>query len=57
VNHLGAEDGTVVDVTREFMPAGQGVGAIGSLVPASELVEAMVREAERTIERIAAVRR
>jgi enoyl-[acyl-carrier protein] reductase II len=57
VNHLGAEDGTVVDVAREFMPAGQGVGAIDSLVPAGELVEAMVREAERTMERIAAVRR
>ncbi len=57
VNHLGAEDGTVVDVAREFMPAGQGVGAIDSLVPAGELVAAMVREAERTMERIAAVRR
>ncbi len=57
VNHLGAQDGTVVDVAREFMPAGQGVGAIDALIPAGELVAAMVREAERTMERIAAVRR
>ncbi|MFZ4720965.1 MAG: NAD(P)H-dependent flavin oxidoreductase [Ilumatobacteraceae bacterium] len=57
VNHLGAPSGTEVDVSREFMPAGQGVGAIGALVPAAELVEQMVREAERTIERVAAVRR
>jgi enoyl-[acyl-carrier protein] reductase II len=57
VNHLGAEDGTVVDVSKEFMPAGQGVGAITELVPAGELVAAIVRDAERTLEQIAAVRR
>lgn len=57
VNHLGAEDGTVVDVSKEFMPAGQGVGAITELVPAGDLVAAMVRDAERTLEQIAAVRR
>ncbi len=57
VNHLGAEDGTVVDVSREFMPAGQGVGAITELVAAGDIVASMVREAERTLERIAAVRR
>jgi enoyl-[acyl-carrier protein] reductase II len=57
VNHLGAADGTVVDVSREFMPAGQGVGAITGLVAAGDLVRSMVAEAERTIERIAATRR
>jgi enoyl-[acyl-carrier protein] reductase II len=57
VNHLGAEDGTVVDVSKEFMPAGQGVGAITELVPAGELVAAIVRDAERTLEQIVAVRR
>lgn len=57
VNHLGAPDGTAVDVSREFMPAGQGVGAIDELVPAATLVQSMVDEAERTLERIAAVRR
>jgi enoyl-[acyl-carrier protein] reductase II len=57
-NHLGCDsDEPGVDPDREFMPAGQGVGAIGALVPAAELVEQMVREAERTIERVAAVRR
>jgi len=57
VNHLGAEDGTVVDVSKEFMPAGQGVGAITELVPAGDLVASIVRDAERTLEQIAAVRR
>jgi len=56
-NHLGAPTGTKVDVEREFMPCGQGVGAIDELVPAAELVQRVVAEAERTLERIAAVRR
>ncbi|MGH8922900.1 MAG: NAD(P)H-dependent flavin oxidoreductase, partial [Actinomycetes bacterium] len=50
-NHLGAADGTTVDVDREFMPAGQGVGAIHDLVPAGELVARMVAEAEDAIAR------
>src|SRR4051812_18993681 len=32
-NHLGFPDGTEVDAAREFMPCGQGVGAIESLIP------------------------
>ena len=39
------------------MPCGQGVGAIDELVPAGDLVAQMVAEAERTIDRLAAVRR
>ena len=57
-NHLGAPDGTEVDVRREFMPAGQGAGAIDSLVPAGDLVRTMVADAERTLSalgRLAAV--
>jgi enoyl-[acyl-carrier protein] reductase II len=57
VNHLGAADGTEVDVSKEFMPCGQGVGGIDSLIPAAELVQRMLDEAERTIDRIASVRR
>lgn len=57
VNNLGAPEGTQVDVRREFMPCGQGVGAIDALVPAGEIVRSMVAEAERVIERISAVRR
>lgn len=56
VNHLGAPDGTEVDVEREFMPCGQGVGAIDELVPAGDLVRRMVAEAEQVIERVAATR-
>jgi enoyl-[acyl-carrier protein] reductase II len=45
-NHLGAADGTEVDVSREFFPAGQGVGAIDSLVPAGDLVRQIVHDAQ-----------
>jgi enoyl-[acyl-carrier protein] reductase II len=57
VNHLGFPSGTAVDVEREFMPCGQGVGAITGLVPAGELVATMMREAEEMIDRLAAIRR
>jgi enoyl-[acyl-carrier protein] reductase II len=55
-NHLGAPDGTDVDVDREFMPCGQGVGAIHDLVPAAALVQQMLDEAERAIDRIIGLR-
>lgn len=48
-NHLGAPSDTVVDVNREFMPCGQGVGAINSLVPAGQIVRDIVAEAERIL--------
>jgi enoyl-[acyl-carrier protein] reductase II len=57
VNHLGAPTGTLVDVSKEFMPCGQGVGAMTELVPAAELVQRMLAEAERTIDRLTSVRR
>ena len=56
-NHLGAATGTVVEVRREFMPCGQGVGGFDQLEPAGELVRRMVAEAEAMIERVAALRR
>ena len=49
-NHLGASSDTIVDTSIEFMPAGQGVGAIESLVPAAEVVRTMVTEAEAIID-------
>ena len=57
VNHLGYPTGTAVDANKEFMPAGQGVGAIEGLVPAGEIVRRMVAEAEAVIERVAGLRR
>jgi enoyl-[acyl-carrier protein] reductase II len=52
VNHLGAPDDTDVDLAREFMPAGQGVGAITTLIPAAQLVQQMLDEAEQAIARL-----
>ena len=54
--HLGAPSGTDVDLKREFMPAGQGVGGIHELVPAGELVLRFVREAEEALDRVAKLR-
>ncbi len=56
VNHLGWPDGTEVDVRQEFDPCGQGVGAIGELEHAGDLVTRMVAEADATIDRLLAVR-
>lgn len=56
-NHLGADESAEgVDPDREFMPAGQGIGAIEELVPAGDLVRRFVSEAEATLERVAALR-
>jgi enoyl-[acyl-carrier protein] reductase II len=43
---------TEVDPDREFCPAGQGAGAIDELVPAGDLVERFVAEAEAALGRI-----
>ena len=48
-NHMGAPPEVEVDPKREFMPAGQGVGAVRELVPAGDLVLQIVREAERVV--------
>ena len=48
--HLGANERTDgVDPDREVFPAGQGVGAIHELVPAGELVQRFVTEAEAAL--------
>ena len=56
-NHMGAPPDVEVDPKREFMPAGQGVGAVRELVPAGDLVRQIVAEAERVIDAMNAVRR
>jgi len=56
-NHLGGDESTDgVDPEREFMPAGQGIGAIDELVPAGELVGRFVTEAEAALDRITTFR-
>ena len=54
VAHLGDHGGQPVDLRREFMPCGQGVGAIDGLIPAGDLVVQMVAEAERALSRASA---
>ena len=56
-NHMGDPPETEIDVTREFMPAGQGVGAIHELIPAGELVRRILSEAEIAMDAIQRVRR
>jgi enoyl-[acyl-carrier protein] reductase II len=52
-NHLGGDESTEgVNLEREFFPAGQGVGAIDSLVPAGELVARFVDEAEAVLAKL-----
>ena len=54
--HLGGDEQSLgVDPDREGYPAGQAVGAIGSLTPAGDLVRSIVSEAEATIARIDAL--
>ena len=55
-NHLGGDENTQVDPEREFMPAGQGVGAIDELIPAGELVRRFVTEAEEALDRLESLR-
>ena len=56
--HLGGDESTPgVDPDREGYPAGQAVGAIDALVPAGEIVAAMVSEATAALERAAAATR
>ena len=56
-NHLGGDETSEgVDPDREFMPAGQGIGAIHELVPAVELVTRFVSEAEAALSRADAAR-
>ena len=52
VNHLGYPSGTQVDTSREFYPAGQGAGAVNSLVPAGDLVQDIVTQAEKILSQL-----
>ena len=55
-NHLGPSDGVTADLTKEFMPAGQGAGAITGLIPAATLVQQIMDEAEQVLSRMSGLR-
>ena len=51
--HLGGDESTPgVDPAEEGYPAGQAVGAIDALIPAGEIVTAMVADAEAILGRL-----
>lgn len=57
VFHLGGDEATPdINPDKEFFPAGQGVGAIHELVPAGELVERFVADAEAALSRLTSAR-
>ncbi len=49
-------DGTDVDPARECYPSGQGVGGIEAVVPAGELVDRLMVEAEAALDRVGRLR-
>ena len=51
--HLGGDQDTAgVDPSKECYPAGQGVGGMNELVPAGELVQRFVHQAEEALARV-----
>lgn len=51
--HLGAEPDTAgIDRDKECFAAGQGLGGIGEIVPAAEVVSRFIEDAEREIGRL-----
>jgi enoyl-[acyl-carrier protein] reductase II len=55
VMYFAREEGT--DPGRTCMPAGQGIGGIGEILPAKAIVERVLAEAADTISRLEALRR
>ncbi|MGH9046141.1 MAG: NAD(P)H-dependent flavin oxidoreductase [Acidimicrobiales bacterium] len=51
--HLGGDESTTgIDATKEGYPTGQGVGGIEELVPAGELVDRFIADAQRALGRL-----
>jgi enoyl-[acyl-carrier protein] reductase II len=56
-NHLGLDDSFEdIDPNNEFMPAGQGIGAVTELEPAGAIVRRIMSEAEAALDRAATLR-
>lgn len=56
-NNLGGDENTPdVDPDKEFMPAGQGVGAIDELTPAGDVVASIMAEANEVFDTLSALR-
>lgn len=52
--HLGAPPDAEVDTAKECFAAGQGLGAVTSVIPAGDLVRTIVEDAERALARAGA---
>lgn len=56
IHHLGVGPDVVLDTNRDFMALGQAVGAIDAIVPAKQVVDEIMTDARRTLERLAALK-
>jgi enoyl-[acyl-carrier protein] reductase II len=56
VQQLGTGPDVVLDTNKAFMAAGQAVGAIHEIKPARQVVDEIMSEARRTLERLAALK-
>ena len=56
IDHLGVGPDVVLDTNKAFMAIGQSVGAINSIKSAKEVVDDIMNDARRTLERLSSLR-
>jgi enoyl-[acyl-carrier protein] reductase II len=56
IDHLGVGPEVTLDTNKAFMAIGQSVGAINSIKSAKEVVEDIMNDARRTLERLSSLR-
>lgn len=56
IDHLGVGPDVVLDTNKAFMAIGQSVGAIDSIKSAKEVVDDIMNDARRTLERLSSLR-
>ena len=56
IDHLGVGPDVILDTNKAFMAIGQSVGAIDSIKSAKEVVDDIMNDARRTLERLSSLR-
>jgi enoyl-[acyl-carrier protein] reductase II len=56
IDHLGVGPEVILDTNKAFMAIGQSVGAINSIKSAKEVVDDIMNDARRTLERLSSLR-